>query len=173
MNENNDNVENLNAADAISKLQELVKNANICMFTTRLQHLPLNSRPMSTQKVDDDGNMWFLSPKDSAKNAEIEADNHIHLFYINNGNSEYLSVAGTAEILYDRQKIEELWNPIAKAWFTEGKDDPRISIIKVQPEQSYYWDTKHGKMVSLVKIAAAIISGKTMDDGVEGVLEVS
>ncbi len=45
----------------------------------------------------------------------------------------------------DKEKIEELWTPLAKAWFTEGINDPRISVIKVVPDNGFYWDNKHGK----------------------------
>ena len=27
---------------------------------------------------------------------------------------------------FDKQKIEELWSPLAKTWFKEGVDDPNI-----------------------------------------------
>ncbi|MEP6926878.1 MAG: pyridoxamine 5'-phosphate oxidase family protein, partial [Ginsengibacter sp.] len=90
----------------------------------------------------------------------------------NQSSSEYLSIFGTAEIIFDKNKIEEMWSPIAKAWFTEGKDDPSISLLKVTPQEGYYWDTKNNKMISLIKIATAIVTGKTMDDGVEGKLTV-
>lgn len=122
--------------------------------------------------ADDEGNLWFFSDKDSTKNHDIQVDNRVQLFYANKSSSEYLSVYGTAEISHDRQKIEELWTPIVKAWFTEGKDDPSISVIKVTPSDVYYWDTKHNKLVSLIKIAAAVVIGKTMDDGVEGTLDI-
>jgi general stress protein 26 len=36
-------------------------------------------------------------------------------------------------------------------WFTEGEDDPRITVIKVSPTQGYYWDNKHGNAVAFVK----------------------
>jgi general stress protein 26 len=83
-----------------------------------------------------------------------------------------MSIYGTAEIVFDKNKVEEMWTPIAKAWFTGGKDDPLISLIKVTPQEGYYWDTKNNKMISLVKIATAMVTGKTMDDGVEGTLSV-
>ena len=165
-------IENLTQKQATDKLKELVKAADIGMFTSGLTKLPLDSRPMATQDADDEGNLWFFSKKDSTKNEEIEKDNRVQIFYANKSSSEYLSVYGTAEIFYDRQKIKDLWTPMAKAWFTEGEDDPSITVIKVTPVDVYYWDTKNNKLVSLIKIAAAVVSGKTMDDGVEGKLEV-
>ncbi len=127
---------------------------------------------MSTQKVDDDGCVWFMSDKNSTKNQDIKSDSRVQLFYSHQSSSEYMSIFGTAEIVFDKNKVEEMWTPIAKAWFTEGKDDPAISLIKVTPQEGYYWDTKNNKMISLVKIAAAIVTGKTMDDGIEGTLSV-
>jgi hypothetical protein len=36
----------------------------------------------------------------------------------------------------------------------------------------YYWDTKHGHAVALVKMIAGALSGKTLDDSIEGTLKV-
>ncbi len=81
-----------------------------------------------------------------------------------------MQLNGTAAISTDREKIKELWSPIAKTWFTEGVDDPRISVIKVTPTQGYYWDTKHGLAVAGVKMLIGAVLKKTMDDGIQGKL---
>lgn len=83
-----------------------------------------------------------------------------------------MSIKGSASISYDREKIAEFFGGMEKAWFPEGKDDPDISLICVMPEEGYYRDTKSGKMVSLLKVAAAAITGKPMDDGIEGKLKL-
>jgi general stress protein 26 len=165
-------VKNLTSAEAVEKIKELATGADICMFTTLLKKLPLTSRPMSTSKVDDEGNLWFLSKKSSEKNQEIESDSRVQLFYASKGSAEYLSVYGNAQIIIDKQKAEELWSSIAKAWFPGGVDDPEVSIIKVTPIESYYWDTKHNKIVSLLKITSSMITGNSNDDGVEGTINV-
>jgi len=89
---------------------------------------------MATQEVDEEGNIWFMSDRSSDKNKEIDKDNKVQLFYSHTGNYEYLSIFGRAEIVNDRSKIEELWSPMAKTWFKEGKEDPNISLIKVTPK---------------------------------------
>lgn len=165
-------VENLLREEAVKKIKELVKASDICMFTTSLTQLPLNARPMSSQDADEEGNIWFFSNKTSDKNIEIEKDNRVQLFYVNNSGYEYLSVYGRAEISTDKQKIDEYWSSMVKAWFPEGKDDPNLTLIKVTPEDAYYWDTKNNKLVSLIKIMASVVTGKTSDDGVEGQLKV-
>ena len=163
---------NLIDEKAVKKIRELAKDANICHFVTNLSTTPLSSRPMATQEVDDEGNIWFMSNKSSDKNQDIEDDDRVQLFYSANSNYEYLSIYGTAEIVFDKGKIHELWTTMAKAWFPDGEDDPAISLIKVSPEDGYYWDTKNNKVVSLFKIAKSIVTGKTDDDGIEGTLKV-
>ena len=166
-------VKNLTATDAVEKIREIAKDANICIFVTDLSSLPLAGRPMATQEVDEQGNIWFMSDRNSDKNRHIEDDEQVQLFYSHTTNYEYLSIFGRAEIVNDRSKIEKLWTPMAKTWFKEGKDDPNISLIKVIPEDAYYWDTKNNKMVSLIKFAMGAIGITPKDDGgIEGKLKV-
>ncbi len=153
-------IKNLTDKKAVSKLKDMAENIRICLFCTDLTRLPLNTRPMGVQEVDDEGNIWFISSKRSNKNFDIVHDDRVQLFFSKTGDSEYLSVYGKATIYKDREKIEELWNPIAKAWFEEGKDDPDVTVIKVAPEDVYYWDSKYGKIITLITIAAAAVTGK-------------
>lgn len=165
-------VKNLANDQAIEKIKELVKDATTCMFVTHLSQQPLSSRPMAAQQVDDEGNIWFLSSKYSEKNSDIEHHDHVQLFFANNSQYKFLSVYGKASIIVDKAKAKELWTPLAKTWFTDGVDDPALTIIKVNPSDAYYWDTKSNKMISLIKIVAGAISGVTMDDGVEGKIKL-
>lgn len=166
--------ENLNNTEALKKLKELSEKARICMFCTDLTSIPITVRPMSLQETDMDGNLWFISSDASNKNFQIAEDNRVQLLFMNNSNSEYLSVFGQAFIYKDRATIEDKWSNLANAWFEEGKEDPNVSIIRVAPQDTYYWDTKAGKLVSLISFAAAAVSGSTTDnsDGVEGKLNV-
>jgi general stress protein 26 len=172
MENNASKIKNLAQAEAIDKFKELVKHEATCLFTTRLTQVPLTTRPMSVQKVCDQGNFWFLSAVDSDKNQEISIDPRVQLFFLNTSDYEFLTVYGKASITRDRQKIDELWTDIAKAWFPEGKNDPRVSVVKVTPEEGFYWDTKDGKLVSMIKIAASAVMGKTLEEGVEGTISV-
>lgn len=153
------------------KIKELVDDIKTCMFCTKTNELPFNTRPMATVDVDEQGNLWFMSNVESNKNDEIKDDDQVQLIYAKGGDSHFLSVSGKAFILKDQAKIDEYWNMFAKAWF-DGKKDPDISLIKVVPDTAYYWDTVHGKMVSLFKIAVSSVSGKSMDDGVEGKIDL-
>src|SRR5690606_33181557 len=103
------------------------------------------------------------------KNFDIKLDDRVQLFFSKVADAHYLSVFGNATIYRDKSKIEDVWSPIAKAWFEQGQDDPDVTVIKVRPSDAYYWDTKEGRVISIMKIAAAAITGgNTEDVGVEG-----
>lgn len=166
-----ENFKNLEGNDAWKKLKELAEKAESCFFCTNIKTgLPFNTRPMSPQKIDDNGDLWFLSANDSHKNADIKSDPLVQLLFQASAHSGFLTVYGIAEITEDKAVIDELWDPVLKVWFTEGKDDPRISVIKVSPTQGYYWDNKHGNAIAFVKMIAGAITGKTLDDSIEGKL---
>ncbi|MEJ8844710.1 pyridoxamine 5'-phosphate oxidase family protein [Lacibacter sp. H375] len=160
-------IKDLQQVEASKKIKQMVDDADIGLLTTDLTSLPLKARPMSRQKVDDDGTIWFFSHKDSDKNHDIDKDSRVQLFYSNKGSMEYLSLYGTAEIIQDAAMAKELWSAPAKIWFKDP-DDPNLTILKVIPEDGYYWDTKDGKIVSLFKMVVGAVTGKEMDGSIEG-----
>ena len=172
-NQPEDNHEDLQGQAARKKIKELADKASSCFFCTSIaKNQPFATRPMAVQKVDEEGALWFLSANDSYKNREIAENPIVQLLFQGSSYSDFLHITGMATISEDKQKIKELWNPFLKVWFTEGEDDPRISVIKVDPVEGYYWDTKHNKIVVMVKRVIGAITGKTLDDSIEGNISV-
>ena len=163
-------IQNLSGAEAVKKLQELADG--VCMFTTFTDSNPMPSRPMALQGVEDDGAIYFFSAESSNKNKEIAADPGVQLFFCKEGSSEYLSIYGKATVSRDRTRIDKYWNAFIKVWFQGGKDDPDLTVVRVDPQDVRYWDTKNNRAVSFLKMATSLVTGKTMDDGIEGELKV-
>ena len=166
------NDENISGKEAIEKLKKMIDDARVCHFISNPGHFPLNTRPMSTLKCDDDGSLWFLSNKTSDKNQDIKSDPRVQLLYAHKSAVEFISISGKAEVVFDKKKLDELWTSFAKAYFSEGKDDPSISLIRVIPDSGFYWDTKHNKTIALIKMAAAAITGNATEPGVKGKMRI-
>jgi general stress protein 26 len=165
-----DTTQHLGTRAAVGKIKEIAKKAQSCFFcTAAAMGASAGARPMNVRQVDDDGNLWFLSASDSHKNQELALNPSVTLFF---PHSDFLHLGGQATVIRDRAKIEELWEPVIQTWFTEGKDDPRITVIKVTPSQGYYWDTKHGAAVAGMKMLIGAVLRRTMDDSIEGKVEV-
>jgi general stress protein 26 len=117
--------ENLYNDEAKSKIKEMAENIDFTMMATDLKTTPLHMIPMSTKKVDDQGNIWFLSNKNSTHNQHISKDAHLHLIYADKSDMQFLNVHGTASITTDKNIIDELYGSGDDAWF-DGKEDPNI-----------------------------------------------
>ncbi|HDS1140067.1 TPA: pyridoxamine 5'-phosphate oxidase family protein [Stenotrophomonas maltophilia] len=127
-------------AEHIAQLAELIKDVEVAMFTTTGVDGRLYGRPLATQQVSFDGDLWFVITADSPKVAEIALDPHVNVAYASPSKNTYVSVAGRARIVDDRAKIEELWSPAMKLFFPGGKDDPNLRLIQVRADSAEYWD---------------------------------
>lgn len=151
--------------EAIEKLNNLIEDIDFAMLTTVDTDGVLRSRPMSTQEAEFDGTLWFFTSDKTHKVEEIEQDNRVNASYAKPEYNFYVSVSGTASIVKDRAKMEELWNPILKAWFPEGLDDPNICLLKVDVEQAEYWDSPSSTLVQITGFVKAMVTGQRANGG--------
>jgi len=164
-----DTREHLAGRRAIERIEKAVEKAQTCFFCTHsLGGGSGGVRPMNVLDVDDAGNLWFLSAADSHKNRELASDPHVDLYFQGSPHAGFLHLQGEASAWRDLERIQALWSPMIKTWFTGGVEDPRITVIKVTPTEGYYWDTKHGAAVAGVKMLIGAAIGKTLDDSIEG-----
>ena len=161
---------NYDNPEAKNKMKSLVEDIKIGMMVTGFEKKPLDAIPMSTQKVDDAGNIWFLSLRSSQHNQNIQRSNVVQVLYSDPSDMEFLSVYGTAEIVTEKDKLEELYDKMSDSWF-DGIDDPELTAIKFIPSEAYYWDTKTNKYLTLLKMGAAAVTGKDQDIGAKGNLK--
>ena len=165
------NRRDLSGEEAIKEIRAIVDKAKACFFcTTAAGSDSRGVRPMKVRQVDDEGHLWFLIANDSHTYQEVLQNPDVHLYFQGSPHSDFLHLRGRAAIAQDKRKLEELWEPVLKSWFTEGKDDPRIAIVRVAPLEGYYWDTKHGNVVAGAKMLVGAALGKTLDDSVEGTI---
>lgn len=165
--------ENLYNQEAIKKLKELVDQIDIGMLGTYPgdDHY-IHAVPMSRQEVDEEGNIWFLFSSESETHEHIERKAEVSLLYSDVKNYSFLSVNAVAEISRDKQRIEKYWNKMVEGWFDRGMEDPRIRVLKVVPHEAHYWDTKSNKLVTFLKIATRAVTGKDIDTGAHGDLNI-
>ena len=151
---------------AINKLNQLIKGIRVAMLTTVDEDGELHSRPMATQKAETrDGVLWFFTSANSQKVEELQHDHHVNLGYASPDDNRYVSVSGAARLMRDRQKIEELWSPVLKAWFPQGVDTPDIALLRVEVHSAEYWDSPSSTMVKLAGFTKAVLHGERYEPG--------
>ena len=123
----------------LEAVRAIMKKERVCMLTTTAPDGRLHSHPMTTQESEFDGDAWFIIDRHSETATNVATFAEVNIAYA--GTSNWLSIAGTASLVDDRARIEELWNPFADAWFEGGRDDPRVALLRVKASEAQYWDT--------------------------------
>ena len=151
-----------NTANDHAKLWELIKDTRFGMLTHRHHDGLLNSHPLTTQNksMDEGGTLYFFVPKNGEIAKHLQDDNVVNVAYANTDADSYVSVAGRAALRNDPVKIQELFNPMAKAWFPDGPNDPNLGLLAVEIANAEYWNVDDSKMVQLFKMAKAAMTGE-------------
>jgi general stress protein 26 len=159
--------------EGLKKIGDLISEIRFAMLTTVAQDGTFDSRPMATQKKEFDGTLCFLTAHDSRTVEEIAADAHVGLMYADPDKQSYVTVKGPANVSRDKAKIHELWNPMYKAWFPGGEDDPQIRVLRVDVDQAEYWEASDSKIVRSLKYLAAAATKGAVDVGSHGTVGVN
>ncbi len=144
------------------KLWDLIKDTKFGMFTHRHSGGMLHSQPLTTQNkaIDEVATLYFFVSRRGEVATHVVEDDNVNVAYANPGNDSYVSVSGQALVVEDMAKKEELWSPMAKAWFPGGPTDPDLALLQVHITHAEYWDVTESKMVQLIKMAKAAITGE-------------
>jgi len=154
---------------ALETVRKLIKGIDIAMLTTVTSE-GLVSRPMKTQEVEFDGDLYFLTTKDSSKYEELENNPHVNVVYV--GDS-YVSIRGKAEIIQSPEKIKQYWNVAYEKMLKTTSDDPNLILIKVNAEAAEYWDT--GNWIKSALAFFYQLSGKkeAQDTNINNIIELT
>jgi general stress protein 26 len=152
--------------EARTQLWDLIKDIKFAMFTTRHSNGHLHSRPMTTQnsKLDEDSNLWFFMSRSGDPVADLIADETVNVAYADTSADSYVSVSGTASVVDDMAKKQQLWSKLNEAWFPKGAADPDLALVRVRITHADWWDVKQSKLVQLYHMAKAAITGKPPTD---------
>ncbi|MEN2751958.1 MULTISPECIES: pyridoxamine 5'-phosphate oxidase family protein [Psychrobacter] len=149
--------------EKMDKIQAMVNNIKYTMMTTRNHENHLHSCPMNTTETSIGAKeIWFIghTPSDTVDN--INKNPEVNLAYVSQDDKSYLSITGKAELIEDREKLDELWSVMYNAYFEQGKEDPGVQLIKVVPHGAEYWENGNA-ITSAVKMTAAAVTDTAIE----------
>ncbi|GAA1953743.1 pyridoxamine 5'-phosphate oxidase family protein [Agromyces allii] len=145
------------------RIIELARGIPYGWLTTINGEGRLVSRPMAPREVTDAGELWYFAERDSRDVSEITANRTVGVTL--NSGSTFVSFAGTAEIVDDHAKKDELWDAAVEAWLPDGPQSPNAVLIRVTAESGEFWDTPGGRIATLISFVKAKITGERYDGG--------
>ena len=123
----------------LSDISKKMRKLDICMMTTVGPYGHLTSRPMSNNgDVEYDGNSYFFSYEDKEVIKEIKENSNINLSF-QGDDMFYISIAGKAQLITDKEVLKKHWVDSLNAWFKDGIDTPGIIMIHVEAINIKYW----------------------------------
>src|SRR5690606_8383383 len=120
----------------------------------------LQSRPMILQELDESGDLWFITSLPSEKTLAIELEENINLAFSDPDSQNFVSISGIAEVIQDTARAEELWTPMAQAWFPKGPKDPELALLLVQVLSAEFWDSPASSVGQIYGLAKSLLTGK-------------
>lgn len=142
-------------------LWRLIKDTKFAMFTHRHGDGQLHAHPLTTQNrsLDEQNLLYFFVSRATELGQRVQSDGNVGLTYANPDKDTWVSVTGRARVNEDKALKERLFNPLVKAWFPGGLDDPNLELLEVKILHAEYWDIHENKMTQLLKMATAAVTG--------------
>jgi general stress protein 26 len=101
---------------------------------------PGHDQPMTAQiDAAERGPIWFFSARDVELVRRTGEGAPAHFQFASKGHDLFASVQGRLVPDNDRATIDRLWNPFAAAWYEQGKDDPKLQLLRFEPEEAQIW----------------------------------
>jgi general stress protein 26 len=143
--------------DDARKVAGLVDGIRIAMLTTH-DGERLVSRPMATQDVEFDGDVWFVTERSAAWVGQLQSDPQVNVAYA--GSSSWVSLSGTARVVDDPGRLREYWNTFTDAWLEGGPENPENVLVHVEAHSAEYWDSPGSKVTQVLNLVKARVTGE-------------
>ena len=99
-----------------------------------------HTRPMTAQVPDARGPIWFFTSKDTAIAKNVGSGARAIATFASKDHSLFATIHGHVRLDNDRATVDRLWNRFVAAWFEGGKDDPKLALLRLDPERAEIWE---------------------------------
>lgn len=150
--------------DTERSLSDVLDGLNIAMVATADADGTWGARPLSLAHSDGAVLTFLVSVDADWVQALEHTGSATTVTFAETSNNTYVAVQGSARTSDDRDRIAELWNPGAAAYF-ESQDDPQVRALEVTVDRGEYWDGPHGRLGALLQLASAAVGRETGSQG--------
>jgi general stress protein 26 len=98
-----------------------------------------HARPMTSQIEGDRGPIWFFTSIDNELAAGVGGGGRAIATFASQGHRVFATVHGDLARDDDRAVIDRLWNPFVAAWYEGGKEDPKLALLRLDPDKAEIW----------------------------------
>lgn len=99
-----------------------------------------HTRPMTALlEGEDRGPMWFFTTRDNELVRRLQGAERAVATFVSKDHDLFAAVHGDLSVDTDRAVVERLWNPHIAAWYEGGKSDPKLALLRLDPDEGQVW----------------------------------
>ena len=99
-----------------------------------------HTRPMTAQiEGEEGGPIWFFTAKDNMLVRQVGKGSRAIATFATKGHDLFATLHGRLTVDTDRAVVDRLWNRYVAAWYEGGKDDPKLALLRMDPESAQIW----------------------------------
>jgi general stress protein 26 len=99
-----------------------------------------HTRPMTAQIEGEGGPIWFFTAKDTSIARDVGRGKRAIATFAAKRHALFAAIHGKLVIDNDTAAIDRLWNPFIAAWFEKGKDDPKLTLLRLDADDAQIWE---------------------------------
>lgn len=96
-------------------------------------------RPMTAQFDGDRKPIYFFTANDTEIAQKLGRAKKATLTFSAKRHDLFATIHGTLRIDQDRKVVDRLWNRFVASWFEQGKDDPKLCLLRFDPADAQVW----------------------------------
>ena len=116
---------------------------------------PHHLQPMAAFADKEGDAIWFYTKRDTDLVRDTGATHKATVCIMAKDMEFQASIQGDLLPDNDRTKIDRYWSPFVSAWYPEGKDDPELTLMKLEPTDARVWVSSRGPISYPLQIAKA------------------
>ena len=118
----------------------------------REHHIPMNAQ----LDKDAHGAFWFFTATDN----RLAAGGPAMAQFASKGHDLFACISGTLVRENDRAVLDKLWNNSIAAWYPDGKDDPKLVLLRFDLDDAEIW-TADPSVKGMFKLATGMTMKKS------------
>jgi len=130
-------------------------------------------QPMTAFCEPPSGEIWFFTRDDTDLARDSAGGAQAMLIIQAKDQAFQACLAGAIEPIREPSRIEQYWSPMVSAWYPDGKDDPRLTLLRFRARDAQIWLSDSNPIRLLWETAKANITKEEPDIGLSASVDLA
>ncbi len=114
-----------------------------------------HTRPMAAQLDGEHSPIWFFTSRDASLVNNVAQSSKAFATFASKDHDLFACLHGTLVVDNDHAMIDKLWNRYIAAWYEQGKDDPKLVLLRFDAQEAEIWQDASSMVAGLKMLLGA------------------